>query len=188
VIDAPCTGTGTWRRQPTAKWKLTPRNSPPALPSSTRCSSGPCRSSSPAAPSPISPARYCPRNGGQVAGFAAHPEFEAVPANTLWMAHYSARNCAPAFRPKAACHARHYRHRWLLHRATAPQGLRRGANLAAALIARPSLRRSNPTWGLCVKLPSSSSSAPASSEPRSRPAGPGLCWSSSWPSSSGSGL
>ena len=24
VIDVPCTGTGTWRRQPTAKWKLTP--------------------------------------------------------------------------------------------------------------------------------------------------------------------
>ncbi len=24
VIDAPCTGTGTWRRRPDAKWKLTP--------------------------------------------------------------------------------------------------------------------------------------------------------------------
>ena len=24
VVDAPCTGSGTWRRQPTAKWKLTP--------------------------------------------------------------------------------------------------------------------------------------------------------------------
>src|SRR5690606_1922390 len=24
VVDAPCTGTGTWRRQPTTKWKLTP--------------------------------------------------------------------------------------------------------------------------------------------------------------------
>ena len=24
VIDAPCTGTGTWRRRPDTKWKLTP--------------------------------------------------------------------------------------------------------------------------------------------------------------------
>ena len=24
VIDAPCTGSGTWRRRPDAKWKLTP--------------------------------------------------------------------------------------------------------------------------------------------------------------------
>jgi len=26
VIDAPCTGTGVWRRRPDAKWKLTPKN------------------------------------------------------------------------------------------------------------------------------------------------------------------
>jgi 16S rRNA (cytosine967-C5)-methyltransferase len=26
VIDAPCTGTGTWRRRPDAKWRLKPRN------------------------------------------------------------------------------------------------------------------------------------------------------------------
>ncbi len=24
VVDAPCTGTGTWRRRPDTKWKLTP--------------------------------------------------------------------------------------------------------------------------------------------------------------------
>ena len=26
LIDAPCTGTGTWRRRPDAKWRLTPDN------------------------------------------------------------------------------------------------------------------------------------------------------------------
>jgi 16S rRNA (cytosine967-C5)-methyltransferase len=26
VIDAPCTGSGTWRRRPDAKWRLKPRN------------------------------------------------------------------------------------------------------------------------------------------------------------------
>src|SRR6185437_5237700 len=25
-VDAPCTGTGTWRRNPDAKWRLTPRD------------------------------------------------------------------------------------------------------------------------------------------------------------------
>ena len=24
IVDAPCTGTGTWRRRPDTKWKLTP--------------------------------------------------------------------------------------------------------------------------------------------------------------------
>lgn len=26
LVDAPCTGTGTWRRRPDTKWRLTPRN------------------------------------------------------------------------------------------------------------------------------------------------------------------
>jgi 16S rRNA (cytosine967-C5)-methyltransferase len=26
LVDAPCTGTGTWRRNPDAKWKLTPED------------------------------------------------------------------------------------------------------------------------------------------------------------------
>ena len=36
-VDAPCTGSGTWRRHPDAKWRLTPTSSSAAWPSRTRC-------------------------------------------------------------------------------------------------------------------------------------------------------
>ena len=37
VVDAPCTGTGTWRRHPDTKWRLTPKSSNAGSPSRTRC-------------------------------------------------------------------------------------------------------------------------------------------------------
>jgi len=102
VIDAPCSGTGTWRRQPTAKWKLTPGQL------ATRVSEQHAlleRAMSFLRPGGTIAYITCSvmpeENAGQVAGFlGAHPEFEAVPANTLWMAHFSGSKLRARFSPE----------------------------------------------------------------------------------------
>ncbi len=81
VIDAPCTGSGTWRRRPDAKWKLTEAQVAERVAEQAAILE--------------EGARYLKRggtlayitcsildeeNGGQIAAFrAAHPEFEPVP-------------------------------------------------------------------------------------------------------------
>ena len=75
VIDAPCTGTGTWRRNPDAKWRMRPgaleiRLQGPDRGAGARGAAG----ARPAAASPTSPARCLPEeNGEQVRAFVAPP-------------------------------------------------------------------------------------------------------------------
>src|SRR5213592_3135087 len=90
VIDAPCTGTGTWRRNPDAKWRMRPgaleirlkdqvevlERAVPLVKAGGRIAYVTCS---------VLPAE----NGGQVQAFMArHPEFAVVPpeetARVLW--------------------------------------------------------------------------------------------------------
>jgi 16S rRNA (cytosine967-C5)-methyltransferase len=80
VIDAPCTGSGTWRRRPDAKWKLTPEQLAQRV--------GEQRALLEAGAGYVKPGGHLAyitcsvldeENAAQVAGFrAAHPEFEPV--------------------------------------------------------------------------------------------------------------
>ena len=102
VIDAPCTGTGTWRRQPTAKWKLTPDQLAKRVEEQRQIL--------------IEGARYVKAGGHLVyitcsvlpednqrevvALLAANPDFKALPANTLWMSHFAGGKVRARFSPE----------------------------------------------------------------------------------------
>ena len=86
IVDAPCTGTGTWRRNPDAKWRLTPEMLARLVDSQ--------------AENPSSAARLVKKGGRllyvtcsllpeenerQVEAFlAAHPDFVSVPVERAW--------------------------------------------------------------------------------------------------------
>jgi len=90
VIDAPCTGTGTWRRRPDAKWKLTAEQVAVRV--------GEQRAILEQAVGCLKPAGslvyitcsiLSDENEGQVASFlAAHPDFHALPPERLWAEHF----------------------------------------------------------------------------------------------------
>jgi 16S rRNA (cytosine967-C5)-methyltransferase len=90
LIDAPCTGTGTWRRNPDAKWRMRPG----ALEVRLKDQAGVLDRAA-ALTKPGGRIAYItcsvlpPENGEQIRNFASrHPEFSAVPpaqaATVLW--------------------------------------------------------------------------------------------------------
>ena len=91
VIDAPCTGSGTWRRRPDAKWKLTPeqvgqRTAEQAAILDEGASYVKTGGSLVYITCSILPAE----NEEQVAAFlAAHPDFEAHDPADLWQTHFA---------------------------------------------------------------------------------------------------
>jgi 16S rRNA (cytosine967-C5)-methyltransferase len=90
VIDAPCTGTGTWRRNPDAKWRMRPG----ALEVRLKDQSEVLERAAPLVKAGgriayITCSVLSPENGEQVEAFLArHPEFAIVPpeqtASVLW--------------------------------------------------------------------------------------------------------
>jgi 16S rRNA (cytosine967-C5)-methyltransferase len=80
VLDAPCTGSGTWRRQPHAKWKLTAEQVAQRVGEQVAILEEGARYVKPGGTLVyITCSILADENGGQVAAFrAAHPEFEAV--------------------------------------------------------------------------------------------------------------
>src|ERR1700738_284004 len=90
LIDAPCSGTGTWRRNPDAKWRMRPGALEVRLKDQAAVLD---RASALVKPGGRIAYITCsvlpPENGGQVRAFVArHPEFAVVPpaqvASVLW--------------------------------------------------------------------------------------------------------
>jgi 16S rRNA (cytosine967-C5)-methyltransferase len=80
VLDAPCTGSGTWRRQPHAKWKLTPEQVAQRVGEQKAILGEGARFVKPGGTLVyITCSVLHEENGGQIASFrVAHPEFGAV--------------------------------------------------------------------------------------------------------------
>jgi 16S rRNA (cytosine967-C5)-methyltransferase len=90
LIDAPCTGTGTWRRNPDAKWRMRPGALEVRLKDQAAVLD---RAAALVKPGGRIAYVTCsvlpPENGGQIRDFVArHPEFAVVPpsqvASVLW--------------------------------------------------------------------------------------------------------
>ena len=88
VIDAPCTGTGTWRRRPDTKWKLTPELLAQRLAEQTAILAEGQRYLKPGGTLVYITCSILPEeNDDQVAAFiAAHPGFAPVALEDMWAA------------------------------------------------------------------------------------------------------
>jgi 16S rRNA (cytosine967-C5)-methyltransferase len=89
VIDAPCTGSGTWRRRPDAKWKLTPEQLALRVGEQAAILEEGARYVRPGGTLVYITCSILPQeNGEQVTAFlAAHPEFSVIPGAGLWHHH-----------------------------------------------------------------------------------------------------
>lgn len=86
VIDAPCTGSGTWRRRPDAKWKLTPEQVAARATEQRAILEDGLRYVKPGGALVYITCSVLPaENGAQVQDFlATHPEVSLVPGPGLW--------------------------------------------------------------------------------------------------------
>lgn len=102
VVDAPCTGTGTWRRQPTAKWKLTPEQLAARVEEQRKILIDAVRFVKPGGMLVYITCSVLPDENGRQAGafLAANPDFTAVPGNKAWMAHFSGSKLRARFSPE----------------------------------------------------------------------------------------
>lgn len=88
IIDAPCTGTGTWRRRPDTKWKLTPDLLAQRAAEQAAILAEGQRYLKPGGTLIYITCSILPEeNDDQVTAFvAAYPSFTSVPPATLWQA------------------------------------------------------------------------------------------------------
>ncbi len=102
VIDAPCTGSGTWRRQPTAKWKLTPEQLAQRVAEQRAVLEEGAHYLKPGGHLVYITCSVLPdENGGQVTRFLAdHPEYEIVPGHAAWMSQFSGTPLRALFTPE----------------------------------------------------------------------------------------
>ncbi len=90
LIDAPCTGTGTWRRNPDAKWRMRPGALEVRLKDQVEVLDRAAALVKPGGRiAYITCSVLPPENGDQISSFLArHPEFSVVPpeqtASVLW--------------------------------------------------------------------------------------------------------
>jgi len=88
IIDAPCTGTGTWRRRPDTKWKLTPELLAQRVAEQAAILAEAVRYLKPDGTLVYITCSILPEeNDDQIATFiAANPEFASLPPTELWQA------------------------------------------------------------------------------------------------------
>jgi 16S rRNA (cytosine967-C5)-methyltransferase len=86
LVDAPCTGIGTWRRNPDGRWSLDPKDLEELVPKQARILASAARLVKPGGRLVYATCSLLPaENEAQVASFlAANPDFALVPLETLW--------------------------------------------------------------------------------------------------------
>ena len=91
VIDAPCTGSGTWRRRPDAKWKLTAEQVAARVAEQQALLSAGARFVKPGGTLVYITCSILPQeNADQAERFRAdHPDFSLVAGHSLWHRHFA---------------------------------------------------------------------------------------------------
>ena len=86
LVDAPCTGSGTWRRNPDAKWRLRPPDLDQFVSLQRRILDSTCRLVKPGGRLIYATCSLLPaENEAQLARFAtAHAEFGVLPVTNVW--------------------------------------------------------------------------------------------------------
>ena len=86
LVDAPCTGTGTWRRNPDGRWTLQPKDLAELVPKQAEILDAAARLVKPGGGLIYATCSVLPaENEHQIASFLErHPDFEVVPAGDLW--------------------------------------------------------------------------------------------------------
>ncbi|AJY45742.1 RsmB/NOP family class I SAM-dependent RNA methyltransferase [Martelella endophytica] len=86
LVDAPCTGTGTWRRRPDIKWRLSEKNLEERTTQQAEVLAAASRFVKPGGALVYVTCSLLPaENQNQVQAFlAANPDFSAEPVETLW--------------------------------------------------------------------------------------------------------
>jgi 16S rRNA (cytosine967-C5)-methyltransferase len=88
LVDAPCSGSGSWRRNPEAKWRLTPERLDALVALQTALLDRAAGLTRPGGTLVYATCSVLPReNRGAVSGFLSrHPEFQIVEAAKRWRA------------------------------------------------------------------------------------------------------
>lgn len=99
VVDAPCTGSGTWRRRPDAKWKLTPEQLAARTSEQQAILADAARFVKPGGAIVYITCSILPQeNAEQAAAFlVAHPDFAAVPGHSLWHSQFGGTGARAIF-------------------------------------------------------------------------------------------
>lgn len=86
LVDAPCTGTGTWRRNPDGRWTLRPEDLAELVPKQAAILDAAARLVKPGGALVYATCSVLPaENERQVEAFLErHPDFEAVPVSEVW--------------------------------------------------------------------------------------------------------
>ncbi|WP_298723538.1 RsmB/NOP family class I SAM-dependent RNA methyltransferase [uncultured Ferrovibrio sp.] len=86
LVDAPCTGTGTWRRKPDAKWRLTPKDLEELVPRQAEILDRAARLVKPQGRLIyVTCSVLREENDDQVAAFLKrHPDFKVMPVTEVW--------------------------------------------------------------------------------------------------------
>jgi 16S rRNA (cytosine967-C5)-methyltransferase len=114
LVDVPCTGTGTWRRNPDGRWTLRPQDLAELVPKQAAILDAASRLVKPGGGLVYATCSVLPaENERQIEGFLhRHPEFELVPVASLAGGgrHRSAGRCAAkCLSSPVAAAARHRR-------------------------------------------------------------------------------
>jgi 16S rRNA (cytosine967-C5)-methyltransferase len=97
LVDAPCTGTGTWRRRPDTKWRLTQKNLDERIEQQRQVLSSAARYVRPGGMLCYVTCSLLPQeNQDQVRQFVtSNPDFDLVPALENWQALFGASGVKP---------------------------------------------------------------------------------------------